>query len=63
MATCIRVEAAERFGKRAGGRRIDGVAHRRAVDRDDRNGAVGLATDGRKIWHREMIMPPTVANK
>ena len=52
----IGLEAAEGVGELGGGRRIDGVARRRAVDRDDRHGAVDVMTDCREIRHGTMIV-------
>jgi hypothetical protein len=52
----VGVEAAKGIGERGGGRWIDGIARRRAVDRDDRHGAVDFATDCRKIRHGTMIV-------
>jgi hypothetical protein len=52
----IAIEAAKGVGECVGRRRIDGVACGRAVDRDDRHGAVDLAADSGKVWHRGMIV-------
>ena len=46
----IGLEAPERGGQRRGGRPIDRVAHRRAVDGDDGDRTVGLEMDG--VGHR-----------
>src|SRR4030095_837480 len=48
----IGIEAAKSSGERLGGGAIDGIARRRALDRDDGDRAVRFKRDGRRFAHR-----------
>jgi hypothetical protein len=59
----VSIEATQRFGERAGGRRVDGIAGGRPVDRDDRGRAVGRDEQGSLLVHRGTIARLARADK
>jgi len=59
----IGVEAAKAVGQRACSRRIDGVARRRPIEGDDRDGAIGFKADGIGLGHSWIVSREPFARK